>query len=322
MKKTISIILAPFSVGGPNDAAKDGPNALMKNYFSEDLKELGFDVKIIKPSRELVNYLSAHKETKIKNRIKHLDAIIKINEWLAKTVKNEIKKGNIPLTIGGDHSLAIGTIAGCSKAVKNIGVIWLDRHFDAHSPKNTPSWRAHGMPVSVAIADKRYDLHPDFQKLLNIEGNKNLPKVKPQHFVQIGIGEKSHINPKTKWYSMEDIDNFGIKKIINQAIDYLLKRVSYVYVAWDIDSMNVTGTGTSGDGQLTLREGLIIAREINKRIRLKNKLIGVEMVEIAPKLERKDLRGQTVDWAIQILTAIFGGNLFNNLSRMKRNIHI
>lgn len=321
--KNISIICAPFSIGGPNDAAADGPKAMLNYGLVDDLKELGFNVKIIKPPgsvsacRRVGELAKEHK-----NRIKNIEAVIKINEWLAKTVASEIKAGSIPLTIGGDHSLAIGTIAGTHDALNNIGVLWIDRHFDAHSPKNTPSWRAHGMPVSVAIANKSYDPHTDFIKLLKIGKSLNLPKVKPQNFVQIGIGEKSCVNPNTKWYSMEDIDNYGIKKIIDNALNYLLKRVKYIYIAWDIDAMNITGTGTSGDSQLNLREGLIIARAINKRIIQTGKLAGFEVMEVAPRLERKDLRGQTVDWATQLVTTSFGGNLFNNLSRLKRNIHV
>ena len=324
----ISIICAPFSIGGPNDAAKDGPRVLLGNGLDVDLKEIGYKVKIIKPpiklTRETIKYTrgkGAINRVSTK-RIKNIDLILKINEWLSETITKEVKSGFIPLTIGGDHSLAIGTISGISNVTNNFGVLWIDRHFDAHSPKNTPSWRAHGMPVAVVTANKNYDPNPDFQKLLKIGNNNKLPNVKPENFVQIAIGEKSHIKPNTKWYSMEDIDNFGIKKVINNALNYLLKRVKYIYVAWDIDSMNITGTGTSGDGQLTLREGLVIAREINKRIRLAGRLVGFEMVEIAPKLERKDLKGQTVDWAIQLVTACFGENLFNNLSRLKRNIHV
>ena len=324
VNKNISIILAPFSIGGPNNAAKEGPKALMSNGLEDDLKELGFNVNIIKPGRDIIHYVSSYKQTNEKNRIKNMDAIIKINEWLARIVSDEIKNGSVPLTIGGDHSLAIGTIAGTRNVLNNVGVLWIDRHFDAHSPKNTPSWRAHGMPVSVAITDKNYDPHPDFQKLLKIgctdRAPLSLPKIKPENFVQIAIGEKSHLKPNTRWFSMEHIDHDGIKKAIDDALNYLLKRVKYVYIAWDIDSMSVTGTGTSGDGQLTLREGLVIAREINKRIRLSGKLAGFEIMEVAPKLERKELKGQTVDWAIQLITTCFGGNLFNNLSRLKRNI--
>ncbi len=319
MKKNISIILAPFSIGGPNNAAKDGPKVLMQNNLDEDLKEIGFNVKIIKPPFQSSTVNNKRAE---KNRIKNINAILKINEWLAKIVTSEIKSNSIPLTIGGDHSLAIGTITGTSDALGNIGVLWIDRHFDAHSPKNTPSWRAHGMPVAVLTADRNYDKHNDFQLLISLGKSKKLPRVRPENFVQIAIGEKSHVKPNTKWYSMEDIDNYGIKKIIDKALSYLLKRVKNIYVAWDIDSMNITGTGTSGDGQLTLREGLVIAREINKRIRLKNRLAGFEIMEIAPRLERKDLKGQTIDWAIQLITTCFGGNLFNNLSRLKRNIHV
>ncbi len=318
--KNISIICAPFSAGGPNDAAKDGPRALIGNGLDVDLKELGYNVKIIKPP--FSEPAKGRRGEPAKNRIKNIDAILKINKWLAATVTKEIQNGFTPLTIGGDHSLAVGTITGTSDVFRNLGVLWLDRHFDAHSPKNTPSWRAHGMPVAVVTVKKDFDTHLDFQKLLSIGKNKILPKVKPENFVQIAIGEKSHIKPNTKWYSMEDIDNFGVKKVINDALNYLFKRVKYVYVAWDIDSMNVSGTGTSGDGQLTLREGLVIAREINKRIRLAGRLAGFEMVEIAPSLERKALKGQTVDWAIQLITTSFGGNMFNNLSRLKRNIHV
>ncbi len=320
MKQNISIILAPFSIGGPNDSAKDGPKALMSNHLDDDLKELGFNVKVIKPPKVL-SLLSSLTSSK-KNRIKNIEAIIKINEWLAKIVENEIKNGFIPLTIGGDHSLAIGTIAGTVDALQNIGVLWIDRHFDAHSPKNTPSWRAHGMPTAVAIADKKYDLHPDFQRLLMIGQNEKLPKVKPENFVYFAIGEKSLVKPKTKYFLMEDIDDYGIKKCIENAVNYLLKRTKKIYIAWDIDSMNVTGTGTSGDSQLTLREGLVIARTINKKIILAGKLAGLELMEVAPKLERKDLKGQTVDWSMQLLTTCFGSNLFNLHSHMTRNINM
>src|SRR3989338_5199741 len=307
----ISIICAPFSVGCPNNAAKDGPAALLKAGLLEDLVELGFTVKIIKqPFSE--SAVGRTGESAKKNRIKNIDTILKITEWLANTVSNEIKNGAIPLTIGGDHSLAIGTIAGIHDVINNFGVLWIDRHFDAHSPKNTPSWRAHGMPTAVAIADKKYDPHPDFQKLLQIGENKKLPKVKPENFVHFAIGEKSLVKPKTKWYLMEHIDELGIKKVIDDAINYLLKRVKYVYIAWDIDSMNITGTGTSGDSQLNLREGLVMARAIGKKIRASGRLAGIEFMEIAPRLERKDLKGQTVSWASELALTCFGSNLFNN----------
>lgn len=320
MKKTnknLSLILAPFSVGGPNTAAKDGPSSLMKNGIDKDLIELEYDVNIIKPPKSLLDIHKKLKTKHPKNSIKNISEIYKINKWLSSVVEKEVADKRIPITIGGDHSLAVGTMAGVS-AKNEIGVLWIDRHFDAHSPKNTPSWRAHGMPVAVAIGDSKYDTHKDFKKLQSL--SSKCPWVKSSNIVQFGIGEKSNISPKTKWLSMEDIDNHGIKKTISKAVNYLSKRVNKIYVGWDIDSMNVTGTGTSGYGQLTLREGLVIAREINK-LREKGKIIGFEMMEIAPSLERKDLKGQTVDWAIQLITTSFGGNLFNNLSRLKRNIN-
>ncbi len=327
--RRVSIICAPFSVGGPNTEAKDGPDALLKAGLKEDLIGIGFDISIInppknlllevdkvRPSRGLINQASTRS-------IKNLDLIIKINEWLSSVVNEEIKKDRIPLTLGGDHSLAIGTIAGTVNALKDIGIIWIDRHLDAHSPKNTPSWRAHGMPVAVAIADKKFDTHPDFQKLLNriCRGKVTLPLIKKENFVQLAIGEKSKIDPGTKWYSMEDIDNCGIKNIVDEAFSYLEKRVKKIYIAWDIDSMNVTGTGTSGDDQLTLREGLIIARAVNK-LREKGKLAGFEMMEVAPKLEKKHLKGQTVNYAIQLIATAFGETLFNNFDKMTRNINM
>jgi arginase family enzyme len=179
------------------------------------------------------------------------------------------------------------------------------------------------MPTAIAIADKKYDPHPDFQRLLRVGGRDGVtPSVQPQNFVHFAIGEKSFIKPKTKWFLIEDIDNIGIKKAIDDAINYLFKRVKYIYVAWDIDAMSLTGTGTSGDDQLTLREGLVIARAINKKIRLVGRLVGIEFMEIAPRLERKDLKGQTVNWTNQLVTTCFGEDLFNNFSKMTRNINM
>jgi len=155
---SISIICAPFGAGGPDDSAKDGPEALLNTNIDADLRELGFNVAIIKPTRNLLGFVSNINKSNAKNRIKNIDAIVKINEWLAKVVANELKKHSIPLTIGGDHSLAIGTIAGIGNAISDFGVLWIDRHFDAHSPKNTPSWRAHGMPVARHGAGR--EIHP------------------------------------------------------------------------------------------------------------------------------------------------------------------
>ena len=337
MKRNISIILAPFGIGGPNDAAKDGPAALMKYGIKKDLENLAFNVKIINPSRDIMHYVS-RKQINKKNRIKNIESLIKVNEWLAKIVSDEIKNGSIPLTIGGDHSLAIGTIAGVAAGFSArggpalgrkpaaTGVLWIDRHFDAHSPKNTTSWRSHGMPVSVAIADKNYDPHPDFQRLLKIghrDGvTQSVPKIKPENLVHFGIGEKSFIKPKTKWFLMEDIDTVGINKAVNDAINYLLKRVKYIYIAWDVDALSITGTGTHADDQLTLREGLVIARAIYKKIFLSGRLAGFEMMEVAPRLEKTGLKGQTASWAGQLIATSFGDNLFNNFSRMTLNINI
>lgn len=341
MKKSkpndLTVICAPFSVGGPNFEASDGPEVLLKAGLSADLKELGFKVKLVAPEKDLLEEVHEFMNKKItypKDKIKNLDLIVKINNWLSKQVYDEVIAGSIPITLGGDHSLAIGTISGICDGVnalahglaglssqETIGVLWIDRHLDAHSPKNTPSWRAHGMPVAAAIADKNFDPHPDFLELLSVGKSKILPKVKKENFVQIAIGEKSKIDPGTKWFSMEDIDTHGINKIVDEAISYLEQRVNKIYVAWDIDSLNVTGTGTSGDEQLTLREGLVIARAVND-IRKKGKLIGFEMMEVAPKLEKPYLRGQTVSYAIQLICTSFGEGLFNNYGRMTRNINM
>lgn len=321
MKKNISIICAPFGVGGPNDAAKNGPSAMIRYGLADDLKELGFNVRLVKPSNNLISMIPKLKSSR-KDRIKNIDAIIKVNEWLAATVSSQIKDDYTPLTIGGDHSLGIGTISGVHDALESLGVLWIDRHFDAHHPKVTVTWRAHGMPSMVAIAKRDLDPHDDFQRLLSIGKNKKLPKVRPQNFVYFGIGEKSFTKPNTKWFLMENIDSIGINKAIESAINHLLKRVKYIYIAWDIDAMSITGTGTHADSQLTLREGLVVARAIHKKIFSSGKLAGFEMMEIAPGLERKDLRGQTVAWANQLITTSFGGNLFNNLSQMERNLNI
>ena len=315
----IAVIKAPFSLGGPNQAAKDGPGALIKGGLLGFLNGLGHKLKVIEPPDVLTELQPSPQKD---NRIINIDPIIQMNKWIAEQVSKALKDGFLPFTLGGDHSIAIGTISGIHDVLKKFGVLWIDRHLDKHSPKNTPSWRAHGMGAITATADAQYDPHPDFQDLLRIGSNQILPKVNPEHLVPFATGEKSRFVQGTRYYPMSYITRNGISRSISEAITYLKRRVPYIYVVWDIDSMNVTGTGTEGAGQLDIREGQVIAEEINQRIRLPGLLAGFELVEVAPSLEKPHLRGQTVAWATQIAGHTFGENLHNNFERLDQNIRV
>ncbi|MBO1911823.1 arginase, partial [Microvirga sp. 3-52] len=155
------------------------------------------------------------------SKLKNLNEVIKANTSLAEKVEETVASGRFPLILGGDHSIAIGTLAGLASTYKNLGVIWYDAHADLNTSETSPSGNIHGMPmaVSIGLGD---------EQLINIhtEGQK----VKPENIVIIGArsvdpGERALIKEKgIKVYTMHEIDKYGMTAVIQDSIAYLQSR--------------------------------------------------------------------------------------------------
>jgi arginase len=217
--------------------------------------------------------------------LKYLPEITKACEKLARTVRRILNGGNFPLVLGGDHSMAIGTIAGvagyCRAEKKRLGVIWVDAHADINVPGTSPSGNIHGMPVAASIGLGAPEL--------SAVGGK-FRKLDPTNVVMIGLrsvdeGERTIIRDHgVRAYTMTDIDRLGIYNVIEESLDYLQSRTDHIHVSFDLDSVDpaiAKGVGTPVPGGLTYRE----AHTIMEAIAARGALGSLEVAEVNPILD-------------------------------------
>jgi len=234
--------------------------------------------------------------------LRNLKAVAEANGRLAEVVDEVVKKGRFPLVLGGDHSIAIGTLAGVAKHYKNLGVIWYDAHGDLNTAETSPSGNIHGMSLAVSLGLG----HP---ALTNIGGYS--PKVKPENIVLIGArsldeGEKQLIKEKgIKVYTMHEIDRLGMTKVMEETIAYLKERTDGVHLSLDLDGLDpldAPGVGTPVIGGLTYRESHL-AMEMLAEAEI---ITSAEFVEVNPIL---DERNKTASVAVALMGSLFGEKL-------------
>jgi len=204
--------------------------------------------------------------------------------------------------LGGDHSIAIGTLAGVAKHYENLGVIWYDAHGDLNTEDTSPSGNIHGMPLAVSIGIG----HPD---LINIHGFA--PKVKPENIVIIGArsldeGEKELIREKgIKVFTMHEIDRLGMTRVMEECIDYLRERTDGVHLSLDLDGVDpadAPGVGTPVIGGISYRESHLAMEMLAES----NLITSAEFVEVNPIL---DERNKTAIVAVALMGSLFGEKL-------------
>lgn len=234
----------------------------------------------------------------IRTHAKRIRGVVKIFNKLANSISKQIKAGNFPVVISGDHSSAGGTIAGIKLAdpSKTVGVIWIDAHADLHSPYTTPSGNIHGMPLATALATDNItkaiqwpgdDTMPLWEILKNT-GNI-APKITPKDLVFIGLRdyeepEMAYIKKNNiKVVTVPEIRRGKLKEICRTVLDHL-SHCDVLYVSFDIDSLDkslVPGTGTPVEGGLTLNE----ARKMLNIFLKDPRLACFEITEINPLLD-------------------------------------
>lgn len=283
--ENISIIGFPIDLGSGRRGVDMGPSALRIAGLQSKLKNLGYkvndtgDVKIEIMERQ-----------KIGNpKLRYLDEILKTSDTLADMVESVLDKNNFPLCIGGDHSMALGTIAGissyCKKNNLKLGVIWIDAHTDMNTDKTTPSGNIHGMPLAASLGLGN-------KKLVNICGFS--PKLQPGNCAIIGIRsidekEKKNIKKlKIPVYTMTEIDKMGIHRIINKILRQFGKTVDHIHVSFDVDSVDPTvapGVGTPVPGGLSYREAHLLMESIAEC----GCMSSLEIAELNPILDHQNI---------------------------------
>ncbi|MGN7479506.1 arginase [Solibacillus silvestris] len=299
MNKKISIVGVPCDYGQQRRGVDMGPSAIRYAGLQQRLENLGFEVEDEGNIRVIERNATEQKDEKLLN----LEEVIKVNTALAEKVHDVVKKDCTPLVLGGDHSIAIGTLAGLSMKYKNLGVIWFDAHADLNTPETTPSGNIHGMPLATSIGLG----HKRLTSILHAE-----PKIKTENIVIIGgrsidEGERELIKTRgIKIYTMHEIDRLGMTYVMEETMNYFKqKQVDGLHLSLDLDALDplyTPGVGTPVPGGITYRESHLAMEMIQES----GLLTSAEFVEVNPIL---DERNKTADVAVALIGSLFGETL-------------
>ncbi|REE81189.1 arginase [Paenibacillus taihuensis] len=291
----ISIIGVPLQYGADRKGVDLGPDAIRGANLHERLKALGFNIDDL-GDLGVQRMMTVPQEGE---KLKHLSEIKRVNEELCDRVAGEMGKGHFPLVLGGDHSIAIGTIKGVLQHVKRLGVIWFDAHTDVNTHETTHSGNIHGMSLAAVLG---YG-HPD---LVGIGGAEN--KLNPENVVIIGArsidpGERTFLKEKgIRVFTMHDIDKCGMKQVMEEAIEIVTNGTDGVHLSLDLDGMDpgvAPGVGTPVNGGMSYRESHFAMEMLFER----DILVSAEFVEVNPMLDQHNMTAIT---AVELIGSVFG----------------
>ncbi|XP_053553813.1 arginase-2, mitochondrial [Bombina bombina] len=276
---SVAVIGAPFSKGQKRRGVEHGPAAIRNAGLIDRLSSLGCDVYDF-------GDLSFAKvpNDEVYNNVKHPRTVGLACQVLADAVSRAVGTGHTCITLGGDHSLALGSISGHAQQCPDLCVIWVDAHADINTPLTTPSGNLHGQPVSFLLRELQDKVPP-------IPGfSWTKPCLSRSDIVYIGLRDidpAEHFilkNYGISYFSMRHIDCMGIQKVMERALDQLVgRRQRPIHLSFDIDAFDPTlapATGTPVIGGLTYREGVYITEEIHNT----GLLSAMDLVEVNPVL--------------------------------------
>src|SRR6516164_1691764 len=300
--KKIRILGVPLDLGQTRRGVDMGPSAVRVAGLEARLEALGHIVE------DGGNISVAIPEQKKEGdpHAKYLKEITATCTKHAETVFKTLEAGKVPLCLGGDHSMAAGTVSGVAEFFRQqrrqdqkIGLIWIDAHADINTPETSPSGNVHGMPLAAILG-----LGP--AELANIFNFS--PKVQAENCVLVGVRdidrrEKENIRETgIEVYTMRDIDERGMRTVIEEALRIAGRGTAGYHVSLDmdwIDPEDAPGVGTPVRGGASYREAHL-ARDI---IADHGRMLSFEMVEVNPVL---DERNQTAELAVELALSAFG----------------
>ncbi|RST71846.1 arginase [Siminovitchia acidinfaciens] len=298
MRKKLSIIGMPMDLGQMRRGVDMGPSAMRYADAVKRLESIGYEVEDMGDIH--VDHID--EERNVQPSLRNLKAITKAASRLAGCVDSIIKKGSFPLVLGGDHSIAIGTLAGAAQNYDNLGVIWYDAHGDLNTDETSPTGNIHGMPLAASLGFGH-------SQLTGVGGFH--PKVKPENVVIIGArdldqGERDLIKEHSiKVYTMHEIDRLGMTKVMEETIDYLKGKTDGVHLSLDLDGLDphdAPGVGTPVLGGISYRESHL-AMEMLAESEI---ITSAEFVEVNPILDEKN---KTAEVAVALMGSLFGEKL-------------
>jgi len=295
----ISIVGVPMDLGADRRGVDMGPSALRYADLNERLQGLGCDVEdlgdldVIIP--ETRHFGDPH--------AKYLKEIADACAHLANLVLEILQQGRTPLVLGGDHSIAAGTVSGVAESFrredKKIGLLWFDAHADFNTPEISPSGNVHGMPMAAIMGYGPIEL-------THILGFS--PKIRPEHAVQIGIrevdpGERELVKKSgIRVFTMKEIDRRGIGSVMDEAISIVTRDTAGFAVTLDADFLDPyesPGVATPVRGGADYREAHLAMEMIADT----KKMVSFEITEINPIL---DVHNKTAHFGMELILSAFG----------------
>jgi arginase len=298
-KPRVTLIGVPLDLGAGRRGVDMGPSALRVAEVDARIAALGYDVDDWGDLPVKIQETQGPGDP----RLKYLKEILEVCGLLRDRVGQALAAGTLPVVLGGDHSVAMGTIAGLSRHFaarrEKIGLVWFDAHADANTAETSPSGNIHGMPFAVALG------HGD-ARLVGLAGAA--PMVEAQHASLVGIRDVDPAERATVKgsgvgaFTMRDIDERGMRSVMEEAIRRATTGTAGVHVSFDLDGIDpdfAPGVGTPSPGGLSYREAHLAMEMLADT----GKVISAELVEVNPIL---DQRNGTAALAVELLSSLLG----------------
>ncbi|MBL7007973.1 MAG: arginase [Planctomycetes bacterium] len=288
--KQIRILGVPMDLGASRRGTDMGPSALRITGVSEDLRRLGFTVE--REQDIMVPAMETRSPADLAQRFRR--EILHVCERLAARTQQILDEGSTPLVYGGDHSIAMGTVAGVAAHFRSrgedFGLIWFDAHGDMNTPQSSPSGNIHGMPLAhlLGMGDP---------ELAGIGGFS--PKIAPERVVLIGLrdidgGERKIIRDSgVRAFSMREIDQRGIGAVVDEALALVTHGTAGFHLSFDVDGLDpgiAPGVGTPVPGGVGYREAHLLMECVADT----GMLSSLEVVELNPVLDERNRSAETM----------------------------
>jgi arginase len=299
MKKQVKIIGVPMDLGAGRRGVDMGPSAIRIAGLNQAIAFQGFEVA----DAGNVHVHPPESMTATNPRAHYLKEIAEASEELARLVEATLEEGAIPVVLGGDHSIAVGSVAGVSsyyrKQDQKIGIVWLDAHSDVNTPESSPSGNIHGMPLAALLGRGA-------KELTHIAGFA--PKVLPENTVIIGARsvdppERELLkNLNIRVITMSELDERGMATVMKEAVEIASNGTVGFHVTMDMDFIDpfyAPGVGTPERGGATYRESHLAMEKLADS----GKVLSVEITEVNPLY---DTSNQTATLAVELILSALG----------------
>lgn len=296
---SVALVGFPMDLGSGRRGVDMGPSAVRIAGIADRLRELGYGVI----DRGDIAIHTQEVQDIYNPRLKYLPEIARACRLLSEVTFQLLTEGHIPIALGGDHSMSIGSVAGIARWCRNygrrLGVLWIDAHGDLNTPETTPSGNIHGMPLAVILG---YGA-PELTMLAGFS-----PMVELANVVLLGVrsldpGERELIQATgLRVYTMQDIDRRGMYRVALEALEYLQQRADHLHISFDVDVLDPSiapGVGTPVPGGLSYREAHLLMETIAEA----GAIHSLDVVEVNPVLDNRN-RSATV--AAEMVASLMG----------------